>query len=75
MVGKLIVPWSSRIARPDGVCSNCGSGFLESGVVVCGVVMSFDMCTGVTEGHDCVDIVLIGRVQVSIWIPSFRFLE
>lgn len=56
LVGKLIVPWSSRIASPEGVCSSCGSGLLGSGVVVGDAVMFFDMCTGVTEGHDCVDI-------------------
>lgn len=25
--GKLIVPWSSTIARPEGVCRRFGSGF------------------------------------------------
>lgn len=25
--GTLIVPWSSRIARPDGVWRSCGRGF------------------------------------------------
>ena len=54
--GKFIVPWSSRIARPEGVCSSCGSVLLGSGSVDGDAVMVFDMCTGVTEGHDCVDI-------------------
>jgi hypothetical protein len=58
VVGKFMVPWSSRITRPDGVCKSCGSGLLGSGVVVVviDVQMSFEMWTGVTEGHDCVDI-------------------
>ena len=56
-VGKFMVPWSSRIARPDGVCSSCGSELLGSGVVdVVDVEMFFDTCIGVTEGHDCDDI-------------------
>lgn len=24
--GRLMVPWSSRIARPEGVCRSCGRG-------------------------------------------------
>jgi len=54
-VGKFMVPCSSSIARPDGVCKSCGSGLLASGVD--DVEMFFDMCTGVTEGHVCVAIV------------------
>lgn len=30
-VGKWIVPWSSRRARPDGVCRMFGSGFVVLG--------------------------------------------
>lgn len=56
-VGKFIVPWSSRIARPDGVCRSRGSGLLTFEIVVDDVEMFFDMCTGVTEGQDCVVIV------------------
>lgn len=56
-VGKFMVPWSSRIARPDGVCRSCGNGLSASGADVVDVEIFFDMCTGVTEGHDCVDIV------------------
>lgn len=55
-VGKFIVPWSSRIARPDGVCKSCGSGLLAFVVVVV-VEMFFDMCTGVTDGQVCAVIV------------------
>ena len=54
-----MVPWSSTIARPDGVCNSCGSELLGFGVVdvvVVDVEMFFDTCTGVTEGHDCDDI-------------------
>lgn len=27
--GRLILPWISRIARPDGVCRSCGRGLEE----------------------------------------------
>ena len=60
-----MVPWSSTIARPDGVCSSCGSELLGSDVVdvVVDVEIFFDTCTGVTEGHDCVDIVSFLRLN------------
>lgn len=57
-VGKFMVPWSSRIARPEGVCRICGSELLGDGIdVVVDVEMFLEMCTGVTEGHDWIDIV------------------
>lgn len=61
--GRLILPWISRIARPEGVCRRLGSGFKVVSLVLSLGPSAEGRCSGMDGIWDRALVVLVINLE------------